>query len=90
MAIKGGAGAFGLAPGQCLAVKRGLGQLSAAQRLEDLARDPMLAQLGLDHTTTAGRVAVALLGPPSRECGVVHVSHHCQAVEGGGDHPVVG
>jgi hypothetical protein len=59
-------------------------------RLDHLARDAALAQLGLDHATAAWAVAVPLLAPPAGKRGIVEVAELREALGGGLDDRLLG
>ena len=73
-----------------MVVERRLGQLGAAQLLDDLARHAVLAQLRLHHAPPARRVPVTLLRPPARECAIVEVAQRRQPLDGALHHRVLG
>src|SRR5688500_13454195 len=75
--------AIRLIRGKALILDRTLGgSVHVAVLLDHLARHPALAELRLDHAVTARRMPVALLAPPPRKGGVVHVAQLAEPFEG--------
>src|SRR5687768_11035676 len=57
---------------------------------DHLSRDAALAQLGFDHSTATGRVAIALLAPPPCELRIIEVAEVAEPLGRCGDDRVIG
>jgi hypothetical protein len=90
VAFQGEPRSLGLGLRQSVARERRLGDLVAAQLLDDFAWDATLPQLGFYEPSAAGRVAVALLRPPAGERDIVRQAKGGQAIERGLDQRLVG